>query len=751
MRIRICVPPDNQHGPERMRQALAAIHEAISGHAEVKLGFDEVGGTVGLFCEFPDWLADTVDAQLHAAYPDARTELSPKVDRTSPERSLVLRLKPDVYPLLRHQQFEEEGDPVGGILEALAAVADESTSVSAKLTVRPASPLQRRRLHRAIRTLAIKPLQDHDWLQWLYLTAAYSRFVFLRVIARCVEFFVSPPSDRRRDLISTTARRCRDAEHQLQTANDKANRHLFDVQLRVVLYGPQSRADARNILRQVAAALGRLTVPGLSAFHPVRRFLWKFDRRGTFLLSDAELATLWHLPTFTARSFRQHTSPFRQLEPPVNLPLVADVTDITAIGQVDYRKQSGEFGVFTDDRRRHLFVVGKTGMGKTTLLRNLILSDISAGRGVAIIDPHGDLANDTVSVVPAWRTNDVVLFDAGDRDHPIAFNPLTCTDPHERPLRAAGIVSAFRKLYSDSWGPRLEHILRYTVLALIETPGASLLSIGPMLTNGEFRRDVLAHVSDPVVAEFFRGEFQSWNDRYRSEATAPVLNKVGQFVANPILRAILAAPESKLDLREVMDEGRILIVNLSKGRVGDDGSSLLGSLVVTCLQLAAMGRADVPESERRDFFAYVDEFQNFATDSFATILSEARKYRLSLTLANQYLDQIEETTLSAVFGNVGTILSFNLGADDAETIANQFGGDMTPRDLMNLPKYSAYARLLIDGQPTRPFSMRTIAPVPVESSAERTAIVRRTSFHRYGVTTCPDVFSIPRPLAKAVS
>ena len=371
-------------------------------------------------------------------------------------------------------------------------------------------------------------------------------------------------------------------------------------------------------------------------------------------------------------------------------------------------------------------------MGKTTLLHNLIASDIVAGRGVALIDPHGDLAESILKTIPRHRTNDVVLFDAGDREHPIAFNPLHCDRKEDRPLVASGIVSAFKKLYADSWGPRLEYILRNTVLALIETPGATLGSILRILTDIGFQKSVVSKLDDPVVRAFFENEFAKWKPNFRSEAIAPIQNKVGQFMSNPILRGILDQPRSRLDLREVMDQGHILIVNLSKGRVGEDASNLLGSLLVTSIQQAAMSRADTEEAERRDFYVYVDEFQNFATESFATILSEARKYRLNLTIANQYLAQMDETTLEAVFGNVGSLLCFQAGARDAEILAEQLAGDIEPSDVIALPKFRAYARLLIDGIPSRAFSMETLSPQSVRRGNDRAAVIRRTSRRRYG-------------------
>ena len=402
------------------------------------------------------------------------------------------------------------------------------------------------------------------------------------------------------------------------------------------------------------------------------------------------------------------------------------------LGRIKFRKRRETFGIRLDDRRRHLAIIGKTGMGKSTLLQNLVTSDIRAGRGVALVDPHGDLADSILQAIPSNRTNEVVLFDAGDREFPMSFNPLACNRTDQVPLVTAAVVSAFKKLYAESWGPRLEYILRNAVQSLVGQPGTCLASLHRLLADRSYRKSIVARLSDPVLRSFWCNEFERWNERFRNEAIAPIQNKVGQFVAHPVLRGIIAQSRSTLNLREVMDEGRILIVNLSKGRIGEDASLLLGSLLVTQLQLAAMSRSDIPEPDRRDFFAYVDEFQNFATDSFGTILSEARKYGLSLTIANQYLAQLDEQTADAVFGNVGSLLAFQVGARDAEILAEQFGKhDVTPQDLMNLPRFTAIVRLLIDGMPSRPFTMETLPSLPIRPDARRPQIIRRTSRHRY--------------------
>ena len=352
------------------------------------------------------------------------------------------------------------------------------------------------------------------------------------------------------------------------------------------------------------------------------------------------------------------------------------------------------------------------------------------GIGVAVIDPHGDLVETLARIVPPSRTNDVILFDPSDTAFPIAFNLLRGRSGYDRSLIASSVLVAFKKIWADSWGPRLEHFLRNALLALLEIPDTSLLQIPRLFTDAKFRSDIASRLTDPVVRDFWTREFASLPPKLQSEASAPVLNKAGAFLVSPILRNVLGQPANRLDLRRVMDSGSILLANLSKGRIGEDVSSLLGSLLVTELQLAAMSRADVAEGERRDFSVYVDEFQNFATESFATILSEARKYHVRFTLAHQYLAQLDPAIASAIFGNVGNLVAFAVGRD-AEELAEHLGGDLTAEDLRHLPKFTAYARILIDGVPTRPFSMATIPPTPRADDPTRAATIRRLSRQRY--------------------
>lgn len=404
--------------------------------------------------------------------------------------------------------------------------------------------------------------------------------------------------------------------------------------------------------------------------------------------------------------------------------------EITVVGQTNFRHQRRPFGIYTDDRRRHVYVIGKTGVGKTTLLENMIIQDVKLGRGLALVDPHGDVAEKILDLIPPERINDVVYFDPADVDFPVAFNPLESVDPQYKYLVASGLVSSLKKIWADSWGPRLEYILRNVILALLDYPSSTMLGIMRMLADKNYRSKVVETISDPVVKAFWVNEFANYNERFRSEAISPIQNKVGQFLSSSIIRNIVAQPKSTIDMKDIMDNGKILLINVSKGRIGEDNSALLGAMLITKLQLAAMDRASIPEQDRRDFYLYVDEFQNFATESFATILSEARKYRLNLIIAHQYITQMEEVVRDAVFGNVGTIISFRVGAFDAEYLEKEFMPYFTQTDLVNLDKYNAYIKLMINGATSAPFSMETIAPVAETYNSKEKVL--RVSRERYG-------------------
>lgn len=384
--------------------------------------------------------------------------------------------------------------------------------------------------------------------------------------------------------------------------------------------------------------------------------------------------------------------------------------DVTVLAQTNFRGQARRFGIKTDDRRRHVYLIGKTGMGKSTMLENMIIQDIQAGRGVAVVDPHGDLVEKVINFVPNERVNDVIYFNPADLDFPIAFNVFEKVGRELQHLVASGLIGIFKKLWADSWGPRLEYVLRNAILALLEYPDSTLLGVMRLLIDKGYRKKVTTKITDPVVRSFWVDEYSKYPDKFQSEAIAPIQNKVGQFLSSPVIRNIVGQTRSSFNLREAMDQGKVLLFNLAKGRVGEDNSALLGAMLITKIQMAAMSRVDIPEPERRDFYLYVDEFQNFATESFANILSEARKYRLNLIIAHQYIEQLEEEVAAAVFGNVGTLICFRVGATDGEMLEKEFDPYFLLVDLVNLAKYDVYMKLMIDGVSSQPFSATTLPP-----------------------------------------
>jgi len=405
--------------------------------------------------------------------------------------------------------------------------------------------------------------------------------------------------------------------------------------------------------------------------------------------------------------------------------------EITVFAETNYRNNFRKFGIKTDDRRRHMYLIGKTGMGKSTVLENIIINDIRAGYGVAVVDPHGDLAEKIIEFIPSSRVNDVIYFNPADIEYPIAFNVVEQVEPHLRHLVASGLIGVFQKLWADSWGPRLEYILRNAILAILDYPGSTLLGITRMLSDKAFRKKVIDKIQDPVVKSFWLNEFANYAKNFASEAVSPIQNKVGQFLSSSLIRNIVGQVKSSIDLREVMDQGKILILNLSKGRIGEDNSALLGAMMITKIQLAVMSRVDIPEKERRDFYLYIDEFQNFTTDSFANILSEARKYRLNLIMAHQYIEQLGEKVAAAVFGNIGTMIVFRVGAADAEELVKEYTPVFTEEDLVNLPKFEFYIKLMIDGIASDPFSARGLPPLAEEERTDTKDKVIRVSRERY--------------------
>lgn len=453
----------------------------------------------------------------------------------------------------------------------------------------------------------------------------------------------------------------------------------------------------------------------------------------------SEVVNFFHIPTKTNFVKWLEYTLYRKLPYPTNIPNADTSTaasKLTLLWHTDYRWDEILFWLKEEDKFRHVYIVWKTWTWKSTIISNMIISDMNAGNGLCLLDPHGELVDTIIESIPSNRINDVILFDLSDTEYPIWFNLLQADNEDEKNRIASWVVSTFQKLFDNSWWPRLEYILRNVVLSVIDYPNATLMHILRILNDKDFREEVISHVTDPVLLKFWNSEFNKWQDRQREEAIAPITNKVWQFLSSRLVRNVFWQPRSKLSLRKAMDEWKIVLVNLSKGKIWEDNANMIGSLLVTKIQIDAMWRADIAASKRRPFYLYIDEFQNFATKSFATILSEARKYKLSLILANQYTSQLDEDIKNAIFGNVWSIIAFTLGYDDAAIMTSQFKEMVWVNDLISLPKYTTYTRLMIDGISSDPFNTKTLPPfsaTDVDNIEEHIEKIRRQSRQRYAM------------------
>ncbi len=440
------------------------------------------------------------------------------------------------------------------------------------------------------------------------------------------------------------------------------------------------------------------------------------------------MATIWHLPGQTIKIPNIAWGRSVLTEAPENLPAAEGLTDeqkaeINFFARTEFKNKLMTFGIRQDDRRRHIYMIGKSGTGKSTLIANMAIDDLKKRKGLAVIDPHGDLSEILLDYIPSHRINDVCYLNPADKEHPFSINILEVDDPTQAELVASGIVSIFYKLYAHSWGPRMEYILRNTLLTLAQTPHTTLVDVPKILTNRKFRDKVVEKLQDQVLLEFWTKEFNKMPDRLREEAINPILNKVGQFVTSPLIRGLIGQPKSTVNLERIMNEGKVLILNLSQGRLGEDNAALLGAMLITKIQLAAMNRVSIPEEQRRDFYLYVDEFQNFATRAFIKILSEARKYRLNLCLANQYMAQIDEDVQKAILGNAATLVSFLVGAEDAHILEREFGEVYTEKDLVGLSNFQIVTKLSVDNLTSRPFFAYTL-PLPKSKNQNREKVIR---------------------------
>ena len=725
-------------------------------------------GKIGFYVRSSADAVRLTESQLYAQYPDIDIEYIKEDPFSASEDEVVLSVDlvltdPEIFPIKRHPQFDDmltrvNVDPIAGITSTLSRYPVPGIRGHVSVVICPLTGDFRRRALRFLplleKGMSAVSVRHAALFSRMQLARGWRRYVYMpfalllggfRAWPGFSKFLKAPSlfgteSSYDPDDMAQASARTHDREDGITGSADKMNRLLFTCNVRLSVICPKEHKTlGEEKLREMIGSFRQFALPHSNAFGAdkvqAEAAVHHGMRSRPYVLSTEEIATVWHMPTILVQTPNVDWVLSRKLEPPNNLPL-AEREDVTVLGEAVFRGERHRFGIQPIDRGRHAYIIGKTGMGKSTILENMVFSDIHAGKGVAVIDPHGDLIDAILKFIPKSRSNDVVLFDPSDKEFPLSFNVLDCPDPSQRDLVASGLMSVFMKMWPDSFSGRMEHILRNTLLALLEAEGSSMLGIMRMYADDSYRAKVVSTVTDPMVKSFWNDEYAVWTEKYRTEAVAAIQNKVGQLLSTPLIRNIVGQVQSRLDIRHSMDTGKIILVNLSKGKLGEDASAFLGSMLVTKFQIDAMSRADIPEEERKDFYLYVDEFQNFATESFATILSEARKYRLNLTMANQYVAQLligdNGTKLrDAVFGNVGSLFSFQVGSDDAEVLSLQFEEAVTPKDILSLPKYHAYMRLMIDGIPSKPFSVSTLPPPVFEQDPGRVEKIREMSRERY--------------------
>jgi hypothetical protein len=732
------IPKANDKSELAAEQLFASLHGILRDREELKqtngiqehLSFEiaSVNGQIRFYAWVPKTLQSFVEGQIYSQYPTVQIHEAPE-DYVAHERqhsvvytSEITLSDSEFLPIKTFQSFEV--DPLAGITGTLAKLESTGEELWVQVLTRPIADSWQK--------------QSDSWIKSVkngnpfgFLSGEGLNFKWVGTL---LEALWKPPEQGTGGATAPKELSERD-KTRLAEAEKKATKLGYQVKIRMAYLG-ESETNAKLRMQAIVGTFKQFNSTNLNGFRMNGGSFKKEDLanyrnrlfidRG-FILNIEEVASVFHLPHTNVETPNIVWASNKTAEPPAKLPVVtgneAIDENISAFGLTNFRGMKHQFGMLRSDRSRHVYIIGQTGAGKSGTLELFALSDIFHGQGYAIIDPHGDFAVDNMRFIPESRMKDVVYFNPADTAFPLGFNPLEVTNPAQKTNISSEVIGVLKRMFGESWGPRLEYILRYTILALLDRPETTMLDITRMLTDKKFREDTLTYCKDTVVMQFWRVEFASWNDKFVAEAIAPVLNKVGAFTANPVIRNIIGQPKSTFNIREIMDEGKILIVNLSKGLVGEDNASILGAFLVTKIQLAAMSRSDIPKIEdRRPFYLYVDEFQNFATDSFATILSEARKYGLNLTVANQYISQMSETVRDAVFGNVGTMICFRVSADDAPILSKQFEPQFEPNDLLQMHNRNFIINMVIRGEKSPAFSASTLTLPPPQTDNSATII-----------------------------
>ncbi|MBC7746935.1 type IV secretion system DNA-binding domain-containing protein [Pedobacter sp.] len=714
------IPKTNDKQELAAEQMFASLHGILRDKSELRIsrGIQEhvsfeivaIDKLIRFYVWVPKHLQNFVEGQIYAQYPTVQIrEADEDYTKRQFKDTAVIHTAElvvsdnEVLPIKTFQSFEV--DPLAGITATLAKLENASEEVWIQVIARPIADDWHRRASRYISDMkGGGPNLDLGGFGY---------------ILKLFGALWAPPTETAK---SSSPKELSERERtRIAEIEKKSNKLGYQVKIRITYLG-NDQITAKLRMQAIVGTFKQFNSTNLNGFKIAKQsfkrediapYTSRFFMDRGFILNIEELASVFHLPHTNVETPSIVWATSKTAEPPAKLPIItgdsAHDDQVSAFGLTNFRGMNHQFGIYRSDRSRHVYAIGQTGAGKSGLLELFALSDIYHNHGFAIIDPHGDLAVDVMRFIPSHRIKDVVYFNPADTAYPLGFNPMEVYDPNMKNNISSEIIGVLKRMFEFSWGPRLEYILRYTILALLDHPNTTMLDITRMLTDKKFREEVLASCTDAVVLNFWRIEFASWNEKFAAEAIAPILNKVGAFTANPIIRNIIGQPKSTFNIRELMDNGKILIVNLSKGLIGEDNAAILGAFLVTKIQLAAMSRSDIPRIEdRRAFYLYVDEFQNFATDSFATILSEARKYGLNLTVANQYISQMNETVRDAVFGNVGTMISFRVSADDSPLLSKQFEPQFEPNDLLQMHNRHFIINMVIKGEKAPAFSATTL-------------------------------------------
>jgi hypothetical protein len=713
--ILVRVPRNNEKGPLSAQMMFASLHgiyksskeKLEEGSFQEHLSFEIVSTDkyIRFYIFAPVHLKDFVSGQVYAQYPNV--DISEVPDYTLEKRkegshfvgTELSLIKKDFFPIKSFQTFEV--DPLASITGVLSQL-EEGEQIWIQMLARPASDKWQSKAVSYINSVK-GGKKSHGGASGI-LVPFYYIFMFFKLV------FAPEPAGGSKP--AAPVKLSGHMEQAVKAIEEKSTKMGYESKIRVMFLSSKSNEAMKIKIQSIVGAFKQYNVSNLNGFinkgyyHDDFEFLNAFQARNFeedgYILNIEELASLYHLPTVNVETPTIDWSGSKKGEPPATLPIEGVVApeDLTVFGQTNFRDKTTNFGIKLRDRNQHMYIIGQTGTGKSTIMKIQALDDIKEGRGLAIVDPHGEFIDTILDYIPENRIKDVVILNPGDRDFCPGFNLLENVDEDKMDLIASSLMSIFTKIWEGVWSARMEHILKNTILALLETPGTTLLSASKMLVNKEYRNMIIANVKNPTVREYWLEEFEAQaksSPKFLVEAIAPIQNKIGQFLSVPAIRNMVGQPKSTIDFKDITDNNKILLVKVSKGEIGEDNMRLLGAMIITKIYLTIMERAGTPADQLNDFYLYVDEFHNFATSSFSSILSEARKYKLNLVIAHQYIAQLTPEIRDSVLGNAGNIISFRVGPDDPPTLKKIFEPVFDENDLLNLATFQIYVKMMIDG------------------------------------------------------